>query len=268
MSLSLGTGPFAESRRGAFNFDTHVLKAHTLYVEDCPKRVRVLFNGATVADSRRVKTLHETGHLPVYYFPQTDVRMDLLDPTDHTTHCPFKGDARYWSVKVDGREAANAVWGYAEPNADAPLPAGHVAFYWDRMDAWYEEDEQVFAHPHDPYHRVDVLDSSRHVKVTVGGETVAETDRPRLVFETSLPTRYYIPQADVRMALLTSSDTRTECPYKGVAAYYSARVGGQVFADVAFCYPEPRPEAEKLPGCICFLGGGVETEVDGARAAD
>jgi uncharacterized protein (DUF427 family) len=93
MALTKGTGPFGEQSNGTFNFDTSVLKAHTLYFEDCPKRVRAVFNGETVADSRRVKLLHETGHLPVYYFPEEDINQDLLEPSDHLTHCPFKGDA-------------------------------------------------------------------------------------------------------------------------------------------------------------------------------
>src|ERR687886_2228876 len=100
MALTKGTGPFGEKRNGTFNFDTSVLQAHTLYFEDCPKWVRAVFNGETVVDSRRVKLLHETGHLPVYYFPKADIRMELLEETDHTTHCSFKGDASYWTVRV------------------------------------------------------------------------------------------------------------------------------------------------------------------------
>ena len=134
MALTKETGPFGERRGGTFNFDTSVLKAHTLYFEDCPKRVRAVFNGETVADSRRVKLLHETGHLPVYYFPEEDLRHDLLEPSDHTTHCPFKGDASYWSVRVGDRVAENAVWSYPEPLESAPPLAGYAAFYWDKMD--------------------------------------------------------------------------------------------------------------------------------------
>ncbi|MGI9049724.1 MAG: DUF427 domain-containing protein [Rubrobacteraceae bacterium] len=265
MALMMGDAPFGRNSSGTFNFDTGVLQAHTLYFEDCPKRVRALFGGEAVADSRAVKRLHETGLLPTYYFPEEDVRMDLLEKTDHTTHCPFKGDASYWAIKSGDRVAENVVWGYPEPLESSPPLAGYVAFYWDAMDAWMEEDEEVFAHPHDPYHRVDVLNSSRHVKVTVNGEVVAETDHPKLVFETSLPTRYYIPQEDVRTDLLVETDTKTECPYKGIASYFSVRTGGDLAEDVAWSYPEPLPESEKLPGTLCFFGEGVETEVDGEK---
>ena len=209
MTLTIGTGPFGAQSNGAFNFDTEALQPHTLYFEYSPRRVRVMFNGETVADSRRAKLLHETGHLPVYYFPREDVRMDLLEESDHTTYCPFKGDASYWSVKVGDKAAENAVWGYPEPIDSAPPLARYVAFYWRMMDAWYEEDEEVFVHPRDPYHRVDILDSSRHVKVRVNGEVVAQTERPKILFETGLPPRYYIPPEDVREEVLLESETST-----------------------------------------------------------
>ena len=129
MALTLGSGPFGKHSNGKFNFDTSVLKPHTLYFEDSPKRVRAIFNGETVADSRRVKLMHETGHLPVYYFPEEDIREDLLERTNHTTHCPFKGDASYWSVKVGDTVAENAAWDYPEPIDSAPPFAGLIASY-------------------------------------------------------------------------------------------------------------------------------------------
>src|ERR671933_191751 len=221
MALTKGTGPFGEKSNGTFNFDTSMLKAHTLYLEDCPKRVRAVFNGETVADSRRVKLLHETGHLPIYYFPKEDVRMELLKETNHTTHCPFKGDASYWTVRVGDRVAENAVWSYPERIGSAPPLADYLAFYWRMMDHWFEEDEEVFVHPRDPYHRIDVEASSRHVRVILGGEVVADTHRPHLLFETGLPPRYYIPKLDVRMDLLEPTGTRTRCPYKGEVVYWT-----------------------------------------------
>lgn len=263
MALTKGTGPFGEQRGGTFNFEVEAPQGHTLYFEDCPKRVRAAFNGETVADSRRVKILHETGYLPVYYFPEEDLREDLLEPTDHTTHCPFKGDASYRSVRVGDRIAENAVWSYPEPIGSAPPLAGYAAFYWDKVDAWYEEDEEVIGHPHDPYHRVDVLESSRHVKVRVNGEVVAQTNRPKLLFETSLPTRYYIPPEDVRKELLVPSETQTVCPYKGIASYYSVKTDDELIEDLIWYYPEPLPEATKVRDHLCFYDEKVDLEVDG-----
>jgi uncharacterized protein (DUF427 family) len=263
MTLTIGTGPFGDQSAGTFNFDSRALEPHTLYFEDSPRRVRVMFNGETVADSKRAKLLHETGHLPVYYFPKEDVRMDLLEESEHTTHCPFKGDASYWSVRVGDKLAENAVWGYPEPIDSAPPIAGYVAFYWNKMDAWYEEDEEVFVHPRDPYHRVDILESSRRVRVSVNGEIVAETQRPRVLFETGLPPRYYIPPEDVREEALYRSEKTTRCPYKGTASYWSVEAGGGRVEDLVWYYPDPIPEAAKIKGLLAFFNEKVDLVVDG-----
>jgi uncharacterized protein (DUF427 family) len=263
MTLTIGTGPFGDQGEKMFNFEVRAPSDHVLYFEDSPRRVRVMLGGETVADSRRVKLMHETRHLPVYYFPEEDVRMDLLEVTDHTTTCPFKGEASYWSVRVGENVAENAVWSYPDPIESAPPIAGYLAFYWRKMDHWYEEDEEVFVHPRDPYHRVDVLESSRHVKVSVNGEVVAETDRPVVLFETGLPPRYYIPPEDVREDVLVPSDRRTQCPYKGTASYHSVEAGGETAEDVVWHYPEPIAAAEKIRDILSFFNEKVDLEVDG-----
>ncbi len=262
MTLTMGTGPFGPRPGGLFNLDIPG-RDRLLYFEDSPRRVRAMFNHQTVADSRHVKLLHEHRLLPVYYFPVDDVRRDLLEPSGHVSECGLKGQARYWSVRVGDRRAENAVWAYPEPRADAAWLAGHMAFYWDAMDAWYEEDQQVFGHPRDPYHRVDVVPSSRHVRVGVGGEVLAESHRPRLLFETGLPTRYYLPPADVREELLVASSTTTRCPYKGLAAYWSVKAGGQLHADLVWSYPDPEADALGVAGYLCFYNERVDLEVDG-----
>jgi uncharacterized protein (DUF427 family) len=126
------------------------------------------------------------------------------------------------------------------------------------MDAWFEEDEEIFVHPRDPYKRVDVIASSRPVRVVLGGETVAETRRARFLFETRLPTRYYIPAEDVRMDFLTPSTKVTQCPYKGKAGYHTATVGGQVFEDVVWVYRDPIPECPKIKDYLCFFNEHVD----------
>lgn len=229
------------------------------------RRVRVFFGGQAVADSNRTIYLFETGHLPVYYFPREDVRFDLLEPTSHHTHCQWKGDAAYYDVVVGGRRAENAVWGYPQPIASVPELAGYVAFYWDKADAWFEEDDEVFVHARDPYHRVDVLTSSRHVEVLVGGVLVADTHRPRLLFETGLPVRYYIPKLDVRLDLLTPTATRSRCPYKGEAVYWSVRAGDEVHEDIVWGYPAPIPETPKIENLLAFFNEKVDITVDGVR---
>ena len=267
MSLTLGNGPFARHRAGTFNFDLDAAApAHVLYLEDVPRRIRAEFAGQTVLDTRRAKALYETNYPPVWYVPLEDLRTDLLTPTDHHTFCPFKGRASYWTLRVGDRVVENVLWSYPEPLPGAPPLAGLGAFYFDRLDAWYEEDEQVFGHPRDPYHRVDVRRSSDHVVVRVGGEVVAETRRPVKVFETSLPPRWYVPRADVRPGALADSATRTVCPYKGVASYHTVRGGGQSVTDGAWYYPEPLPEVAGIAGHVSFLGPGVEVLVDGEPA--
>ncbi|MHA1571420.1 MAG: DUF427 domain-containing protein, partial [Alphaproteobacteria bacterium] len=148
---------------------------YRLVIEDSPRRVRAVFNGETVADSAQMKLMHETRHIPVYYFSMADVRMDLLEKSDHTTHCPHKGEASYWHVKVGDRVALNAMWSYEMPFDNVPDAKGLAAFYWNRMDHWYEEDEEIFIHARDPFKRVDTTPSSRRVVVTLGGEVVADT---------------------------------------------------------------------------------------------
>ena len=229
-----------------------------------PKWVRVLFNGKVVADSKGVQMLRERGHTPVYYFPKEDVRTDVLLPSSHTSQSPSKGEASYFTVKVGDKVAKDAAWAYGKviPNIDALKD--YVAFEWDKMDAWFEESEEVFVHPRDPYKRIDVQHSSRHVRVVIAGETVAESDNPVLLFETGLPTRYYLRKVDVQMDLLVPSETVTRCPYKGEAHYYSVAVGGQDTPDVAWYYIYPTTETSKIAGLISFYNERVDAlYVDG-----
>jgi uncharacterized protein (DUF427 family) len=234
-------------------------------IEPNQRRVRAFFGGEAIADSSRTIYLFETEHLPVYYFPREDVRFDLLEPSSHSTHCPYKGDASYYSIVAGGRRSENAVWAYPDPIPAVAELAEYVAFYWDRADAWFEEDDEVYKHPRDPYHRVDVLNSSRHVEVRVGGVLVADTRRPRLLFETSLPVRYYVPKLDVDLSLLEASSTRTRCPYKGEAVYWSVRAGGELHQDLVWSYPAPIPEAPKIENLLAFFNEKVDITVDGVR---
>ncbi len=135
MTLTLGTGPFGPASAGQFNFERRG-PAHVLYWEDWPARMRGVLGDTVVVDSRRTKVLHETGLLPVHYFREADVRIEHLRATDHTTQCPFKGDASYWLVSAGGKELDNAVWSYPKPLEGAPPLAGYLAFSFDRLDHW------------------------------------------------------------------------------------------------------------------------------------
>lgn len=259
MTLTVGTGPFAQKPAGVWNRPMPDLKG-LIYFEDFPRRIRAEFAGETVVDSRHAKLLHENGLLPILYFPADEVRTDLLVPSDKRSHCPWKGDASYWSLSVGGHTADDAVWEYRDPLPESPPVKGHFAFYWHAMDRWLEEDEELRGHVRDPYHRVDVLDSSRHVKVSLDGVKLAETTRPKALFETGLPVRWYIPPEDVELSLLEHSARTSVCAYKGIASYLSAR---DLADDVVWTYPDPNRDVDRVRGHLCFYNEFVDIEVDG-----
>jgi uncharacterized protein (DUF427 family) len=263
MSLTHRPGPLAGDPPTTVNYTIDGPK-HRLLLHDFPRRVRAVFAGETVLDTERGALLHETGLLPVLYVPLEDVRQDLLTPTDHSTHCPFKGDASYWTLRVGDQVAENVMWAYQTPLQPASWLAGRAAFYWDRMDAWYDEDEQVEGGLRNPYHRVDVRSTSRKVRVSVNGTAIADTTRPLLLSETGLPNRFYVPREDVRDDLLLPSDTRTVCPYKGTAAYWSVRVGDTTLADAAWSYPEASDDATRVKGYLSFDHDDITVEVSPA----
>jgi len=262
MGLMTGTGPFGRNPAGHFNFEPSP-PGRALYLDPSPKRVRAAFAGETVVDSRRAMMLHESGHQPIYYFPPADVRSDLLERSDRHTHCPKKGDASYYTIRVGEHVLEAGAWYYPEPLPGAPPIQDLIAFYFNRMDHWYEEDEEIFVHPRDPYHRVDVLDSDVHIRVSLDGELLAESGRARALFETSLPTRWYLPAEDV-IASLERSDTITRCPYKGAASYCSVRLAdGELDRDLVWYYADPLPEVGRIAGLLCFFNERVDIELDG-----
>jgi uncharacterized protein (DUF427 family) len=233
-----------------------------VHAEPTARWVRAVVDGVAVADSKRVLTV--TMGLPVYYFPRVDVRADLLVSSERRESHAILGDRSFYDLRVGDRLIEDAAWRFDAPPVGAPELGEHLAFYWDRIDHWYEEDDEVFVHPRDIHHRVDVLNSSRHVRVVVGGEAVADSHRPRLLFETGLPTRYYLPRMDVRMDLLTESETVTQCPYKGRTVHYDLALGDRSVRDVAWSYPFPIPECPKIENLICFYDERVDlVEVDG-----
>lgn len=231
-------------------------------VEPTSRWIRVKFGGEIIADSKNALLLiqYGPGLLPTYYFSPADVRMDLLE--SGSTQNPATGLA-YQTVKVGDRTAENAAWIYQEPPARLEALKGFVSFEWGKQLTWLEEDEEVFVHARDPHKRVDVLASSRHVQVVIKGETVADTQRPFLLFETFLPTRYYIPRQDVNMNLLAPENLTTRCPYKGIANYWSVQVGDHKVKNVVWSYADPIPENPKIKGLVSFFNERVDLYVDG-----
>ncbi len=257
MSLTLGTGPLAGSPAGAFNFDIAAASPpHRLYFADFLPRVRAVVAGSTVLDTLAAKLLYETGISPRLYAPLEDFDASVLSRTDHSTHCPFKGDASYWSLGVNGIARENAVWAYESPLGEAAWLEGYASLYQEHADEWWVEDERVNGHFRDPFHRIDVLPSSRPVLITSNGETLAETGRAQLLFETGLPVRAYVPRADVR-AGIEPAEKRTICGYKGEARYWT--VGG--VSEAAWSYEYPRPETTGIAGHLAFDSERVDVRI-------
>lgn len=222
------------------------------------RRVRVMLGGRVVADTTRPLLVWEVPYYPTYYFPADDVEVDLLVDTGETMSSPSRGEATQYTVKVNGSEGS--AYGYSDPKIEALTD--HYAFVWGTMDHWFEEDEEVFVHPRDPYTRIDIVPSSRRVRVEINGETVADTTNAFFLFETNLPTRYYMPKTDVRMDLLTPTDTATHCPYKGEARYWTVDVNGEKHEDVVWGYDAPLPESQKIMGLVSFYNEKVDIYVD------
>jgi uncharacterized protein (DUF427 family) len=265
VSLTVGTGPFGSRPAGRFNFDVEPPTGSVLFWDPVPQRIRTIFAGETVVDSSRAMLLHETGHLPVYYFPREDLRDDLVERTERRTHCPHKGDATYWTIRVGDRTAENAVWAYEDPIERAAFLAGYVALDWDGVDEWLAEEARLVAHPRDPYSRIDVYPSSRRVRILLDGEVLAESDRAQVLFESGLPPRYYFRREDVRAGLLEPSAKKTLCAYKGQATHWHVRAGNVQHEDLAWTYAEPVDDGEPVRGLVAFYNERVDVELDGER---
>jgi uncharacterized protein (DUF427 family) len=228
-------------------------------IEPTGKHIRVEFGNETIADSTAAKMMRRSPIMLAYFFPPSDVQMNRLEQTEHTSSDDI-GNMTHWNVTVGERTAEHAAYIYPEGEL-----ADYVAFDLSAMDAWYEESERAFGHPRDPYHLVEVRQSSRHVRVEVDGVLVAESRRPMILFETGLPPRYYLPRGDVKTDLLTVTGTHTRCPYKGLASYYTVTVNSESHRDVAWSYPDPEPEQARLENLIAFPGEKVAVYVDGER---
>jgi uncharacterized protein (DUF427 family) len=235
-------------------------KEHEVRVERSPKRVRALVGGVPVFDTTAARLVWEQPYYPTYYVPHDDVRAELRE-SGETMIRDGLGKGRVLDLHLDGRVVAGAAVAYDD--GTVPELRDLVRPKWSAMDEWLEEDEPVYVHPRDPYKRVDILPSSRHVRVVVDGVTVAESSRPTLLFETGLPTRYYLHVDDVRTDLMRPTDSVTRCPYKGDAAWWSLEVDGTVHDDLVWMYRLPTPESQRVQGLMAFYDERVDLYVDG-----
>ena len=259
MSLTLGSGPLG-GKPGDTNY-TFQSPPHKILFQPDGRRLRAYVEDTVVLDTTRAHLLHETGILPVAYVPLEDFDLELLERTQTSTHCPFKGDASYWSLHVGDDVREDAVWAYEEPIEQASWLRGFAALPFSKADAWRVEDEALPARLRDPYHRVDVHQSSRPVTVRVGDDVIAQCSRPVLVFETSLPVRAYVPRRDIVSGHMAQSPTTSVCPYKGEATHWHVQAGGQRFEDAAWSYELPIAEAMKIAGHVCIEAEGITVEL-------
>ncbi|MGI9665771.1 MAG: DUF427 domain-containing protein [Acidimicrobiia bacterium] len=229
--------------------------------EPTEKRIRVMLQGVTVVDTKSAVMVWEVPYFPTYYFPPDDVRMELLTDAGDETRSPSRGTARLHDVTVGDRTAHMAARVWTDGKIDDVRD--YVSLDWDAFDHWFEEDEEVYTHARDPYTRLDILPSSRHIRVEVDGVTVADSAHARFLFETNLPTRYYLPKTDVRREYLTSTDLQSRCPYKGTARYWSVTVNGNTHENIVWGYDTPLAESQRIAGLVSFYNEKVDIYVDG-----
>ena len=236
--------------------------APTNHIEPVPRRIRAVLAGQIVADTTSAIYLWEWPNYPQYYIPLADIRADLLIDEQRVQKLS-RGTAHQYGLQVGDVSRPRALRVYTEDSLQGL--AGMARFEWDALDTWYEEDEQVFVHPRNPYTRVDAVRSSRRVRIELDGVVLADSACPIMVFETGLPTRYYLNRTEVNIASLISTDTVTSCPYKGTTSgYWSVKVGDTTYPDLAWSYDFPTRQLLPIAGLVAFYNERVDTYLDGA----
>ncbi|HEX3841490.1 MAG TPA: DUF427 domain-containing protein [Acidimicrobiales bacterium] len=233
------------------------------HVEPVPRRVRARLGDRFVVDTTSAIYVWEWSHYPQYYLPLADIDADILVDEQHEEP-RGRGTAKRYGIRAGDLDRPGVAHLYIESDIDGI--AGRVRFDWSAFDSWFEEDEEVFVHPRDPYSRVDALRSTRTVTVGLDGIELARSSSPVMVFETGLPTRYYFNRTEVEFEHLVPSDTVTSCPYKGQTTdYWSVRLGDQTFPDLAWAYDFPTRQLLPIAGLVAFYNEKVDIEIDGER---
>jgi len=243
--------------------DYPAMIAATNHVEPVPRRIRAFLAGEKVFDTTHALYVWEWPNYPQYYIPLEDVRRDLMIPEDRSQHSR-RGTFAAHALRAGEVHRPGA----ARLLADSPVAglSGTVRFEWAALDAWFEEDEQVFVHPRNPYVRVDAIRSTRPVCVELDGVVLAESPSPVMVFETGLPTRYYLNPTEINLTHLTPSGTVTRCPYKGITSrYWSVRIGETIHRDLAWAYDFPTRQLLPIAGLVAFYNEAVDIFVSGQR---
>ena len=261
MGLSWQQGPLSPGAIGQF-LVPEPLPKRLLYVERLCRRMRVRFGGIWIADSEQVVLLFEPGRYPVAYFPETDISPHVLERTEHTTQHPDLGLTSWYDIRAgEQRLAARGAWQHTSLPAHASELQTRVAFAWRAMDAFYEEDERILGHAADPYHRIDVRQTSRHLVVRHNDRIIADSRQPLVLYESGFAPRWYVPRADIDEPALTPVTLQTFCPYKGLCSYYSIGEARQA----AWSYPDAYSEVRRISNLVSFEPDIVSVHLDGAQ---
>ena len=261
MGLSWQQGPLGRDPNGAFVTATP-MPERVLFIEPLRRRMSVVLAGSTIARSDGAVLLFEPARYPVAYFPVADVVAQVLQSTDRETAHPDLGTTRWFDLAGgDGRTVRRGAWQHREPPAQAAALRDTVAFAWHAMDAFYEEDERILGHAADPYHRIDIRRTSRHLVVRQDDRVVADSHAPLVLYESGFAPRWYVPRADVAGEDLQAIEGQTFCPYKGLASYYD--VGDTRSA--AWSYRAPFDEVARIADLVSFYPEKLSIAIDGER---
>jgi uncharacterized protein (DUF427 family) len=260
MGLSWQQGPLSSGAIGRF-LVPEPLPKRLLYAEPLRRRMRVLFGGNWIADTEDVILLFEPGHYPMAYFKEADVSPGTLELSGHTTRHPDLGPTSWYSVHATGKIAARGAWQHTDVPAYAPELKGRVALAWPAMDAFFEEDERIYAHAADSYHRIDIRQASRNLVVRYRDRIVANTKRPLVLYESGFAPRWYVPRTDTDESALTPVDHQTFCPYKGICTYYD--IGEARLA--AWSYREAFAQVGRINDLVSFEPDIVQVHLDNVQ---
>jgi uncharacterized protein (DUF427 family) len=261
MGLSWQQGPLGRHPNGTFVTATP-MPERVLYLEPVRRRMSVELGGSMIARSDDAVILFEPARYPVAYFPIDDVDQTALQPSDHESTHPDLGKTRWFNVVGgDGESKRRGAWSHVDPPAQAAALRGTVAFAWHAMDAFYEEDERILGHAADPYHRVDIRRTCRHLVVQHEGRVVADSNAPLVLYESGFAPRWYVPRADIAADALRAVEGQTFCPYKGLASYYD--IGDA--RNAAWSYRAPFAEVARVADLVSFYPKKVRITIDGER---
>lgn len=258
MGLSWQQGPLGGASVGRL-LAPEPLPARLLFAEPLRRRMRVRFRDEWIADSEDVLLLHEPARYPVAYFPVADIRSGVLVKEERATQHRDLGSTEWFAVTAGGNSTPHSAWQHSAAPDFAAEFRNRVAFAWRAMDAFFEEDERIVGHAADPYHRIDIRDSSRHLQVKLRDRVIADTTRPVVLFESGFAPRWYVRRDDVDMSALVLTEGQTFCPYKGLASYYD--IDGVKKA--AWSYPQAWPEVQRVSNLVSFEPDKVVVSLDG-----